>query len=167
MKRITIAMAVLFAILFLTCSAHAGSGKGKRAVDPAEREQVMFEEQILPARTIAKVTDAYLPQLRACWEKHASMHKRATGYFQIELIIHPTGMVWRKKVVADGVKGVAFERCVASVVDQWSFPYRSGFSTAVVPILFLNTRAVGAGPAHSCWKATGCRKHPHRKHKRR
>ena len=160
MKRITIAMAVLFAILFWTCSAHAGSGKSKRSVDPAERERVMFETQILPAKEISKVTDAYLPQLRACWVAHASPYKRATGHFRIELIIHPSGKVWRKKVVAEGVKAPAFERCVTALVDEWRFPYRTGFTTAVVPVLFVDTHAKGAGPAYSCWKATGCAKRP-------
>jgi hypothetical protein len=135
----------------------AGAGEGEKPTPAGPSEEELFERIILPPSAISRVVDAWQPMLRACWVAHATAAQRATGTLSLELVISREGIVWRRKLLAPARGNPPLERCVFRLVDAMRFPWRSGYTTAVVPFVFLQTRARGAGPLPGCYSLRGCR----------
>jgi hypothetical protein len=143
---------VLLALVAGLTLAHGPAPAGQGA----PRDQPDPDGRVLPARVISSVVEPSMPALRACWAAHARRVDGTPAVARLEIIIAPGGAVWRRSLAAPRARTPSLERCVFRIVDQWSFPPRAGHTTAVVPLLFLHTRAPGAGPRESCWSPSGC-----------
>lgn len=150
------ALWVLFLLLVPATDAIAGETRTRRSPAAAD------DELVLPSAAVSAAVEPWVPDVRACWLRFASRRARADGNLRIELIIDPTGMVWRHRAVFAGPRSRGLERCLAGVVDQWRFPMRRGHTHAAVPFLLRASAAPGAGPRRSCWSPRGCR-HPARR----
>lgn len=112
----------------------------------------------LTAREIEVYFAPYAPAVRACYVVHGR-GKAVTGTLRLELIIRPSGHVFRFGFAAPGVVPPRLDRldaCLRQLVPSWHFPVRSRFTTAVLPFVFHRTIAPGAGPIESCWDPRGC-----------
>jgi hypothetical protein len=112
----------------------------------------------LSAKDLQKYFEPYVPAVKACYLANAR-GKTVDGTLRLELIVHPTGKILRFGFAAPGVTKPArgkLDGCLRKLVPSWSFPARKGFTSAVLPFLFLKTTAAGAGPIESCWDARGC-----------
>ena len=134
-------------------SARAGETR-RRASQPPLSE--VERELILPASDISAAVEPWVPDVRACWLQHASRRARVDGNLRIEVVIDPTGMVWRHNVVIAGPRSRPLEKCLASVVQEWRFPMRRGYTEAAIPFLFRAGAGRAAGPYLSCFRARGC-----------
>lgn len=116
------------------------------------------EGETLSAKEVSKYFEPYLPEVRTCYLANAR-GKQVDGTLRIELLIHPSGKVFRFGFVARGVVKPWLPRldaCLRKLPSTWTFPVRGGFTSAVLPFLFQRTTAPGAGPIESCWDARGC-----------
>lgn len=111
----------------------------------------------LSGAEISAVTQKSLDALRACYVKYTARSKKASGKVRFDLIVHRDGTPWRLDVETPGVESKRLSACLVGVAERWRFPERRGFTRARVPFLFLRTHAAGAGPQHSCWRASGCK----------
>jgi hypothetical protein len=133
-------------------TAFAGETKSRRlAHDP-------YEELTLPAREVADATWPWSPEVRACWQRHATKRARQDGNLRIEVIVDPTGMVWRHHVLFTGAPNRPLERCLDRVITRFRFPMRRGYTHAAIPFLFRDSAKPGTGPYRSCWNPRGCRR---------
>ena len=140
-------------LLVAGASSNARAGETRR---PAPQPSEVERELILPASDISAMVEHWVPDVRACWLQHASRRARLDGNLRIEVIIDPTGMVWRHSVAVAGPRSRQLERCLASVVQEWRFPMRRGYTEAAIPFVFRASAGRGAGPYPSCYSARGC-----------
>lgn len=115
-------------------------------------------DRTLSASEVQKYFTPYVPAVRQCYLTHATS-RAATGALRLELIIHHGGYVFRFGFAAPGVDKPALgklDACLRELAATWRFPVRKGFTTAVLPFVFLRTNAPGAGPIESCWDPRGC-----------
>lgn len=137
----------------------------------------------LSSADLQKVIAPWVPDILACYKRHALTQKRATGQLTLEMLIHRAGHVQRITAVAPGVThrlskkktpagkagkarnaGKAkktraarkLQQCIETLARKWLFPGRKGFTTASIPFLFVRTKAKGSGPYESCWSPRGC-----------
>ena len=104
------------------------------------------EAPTLSAAEVQKYFAPYVAGVRACYVASAL---GADGTLRLELIIQPDGGVFRLAFTAGGVGGAArskLDACLRKRAASWHFPVRSRYTTAVLPFLFQETRAPGAGP---------------------
>ncbi|MFN0245929.1 MAG: hypothetical protein ACKV2T_03410 [Kofleriaceae bacterium] len=112
----------------------------------------------MSAKDVQKYFAPYVPAVRECYVSNAK-GKNVTGALRLELIIHHGGHVFRFGFAAPGVEKPHFgklDSCLRSLASTWRFPVRKGFTSAVLPFVFLKTNAPGAGPIESCWDPRGC-----------
>jgi hypothetical protein len=115
-------------------------------------------ETTLTAKEVQKYFEPYVPAVRSCYV--ASAHsKSADGTLRLELIIHPSGSIFKFGFAAPGVEKpwlARLDACLRKLAASWHFPVRTRFTTVVLPFLFQRTAAPGAGPIESCWDPRGC-----------
>jgi hypothetical protein len=112
----------------------------------------------LTAKEVARYFEPYVPGVRACYLTRTK-GKTVNGKLRLELIIHHAGHIFRFGFDAPGVDKptrAKLDKCLRGLVPSWRMPARKGFTTVVLPFLFLKTTAPGAGPIESCWDARGC-----------
>lgn len=112
----------------------------------------------LSAAEVQRAFEPYVPEVRACYLNNAR-GKTVDGTLRLELIVHPSGKIFRFGFAAPGVKPPwlgKLDACLRALTEAWQFPARKGYTTAVLPFLFQRTTAPGAGPIESCWDARGC-----------
>ncbi len=112
----------------------------------------------LTAKEITAAFTPYQPGVRTCYLANAK-NKEATGELRLELVIHRDGSIFRFGFMAPGVNKrwqARLDACLRERSRSWSFPVRRGFTSAVLPFVFLKTNAPNAGPYESCWDARGC-----------
>lgn len=100
----------------------------------------------LTAKELHKYFEPYLVGIRDCYAANA---KTGDGTLRLELIIHRDGTVFKFGFTAPGVPSKAIQEldhCLRPLSETWHFPVRRGFTSAVVPFLFVHTHAPGAGP---------------------
>ena len=100
----------------------------------------------LTAKELHKYFEPYLVGVRDCYAANA---KTGDGTLRLELIIHRDGTVFKFGFTAPGVPSKAIQEldhCLRPLSETWHFPVRRGFTSAVVPFLFVHTHAPGAGP---------------------
>lgn len=115
-------------------------------------------DRTLSARDVQTYFAPYVPAVRTCYLDHAK-GKNVTGALRLELIIHHGGHIFRFGFVAPGVEKphlAKLDKCLRDLASTWRFPVRKGFTSAVLPFVFLKTTAPGAGPIESCWDPRGC-----------
>ncbi len=115
-------------------------------------------DRALSAREVQTYFAPYVPAVRACYLANAK-GPRVTGVLRLELIIHHHGQLYRFGFSAPGVDKPwrpKLDACLRALAKTWSFPVRKGFTSVVLPFVFLKTNAPGAGPIESCWDARGC-----------
>lgn len=112
----------------------------------------------LTAKEVARYFEPYAPAVRRCYIDHARS-KTAEGTLRLELIIHSNGSIFKFGYAAPGVVAphlARLDRCLRKLPPTWRFPVRRGFTSAVIPFLFVRVHAPGAGPIESCWDPKGC-----------
>lgn len=117
------------------------------------------DERTLSAALIERYAADYYPVIKDCYFDYGRAAKTATGELKIEVVIHRDGHVKDVAVEAPGVRGPSLRKltaCIRTEVDDWHFPVRRDFTTAVLPFLFLSVSTPGAGPQYSCWNPRGC-----------
>ena len=100
----------------------------------------------LTAKELRKYIQPYMPGIRDCYVAKA---KSGDGSLRLELIIHRDGSVFKFAFTAPNVSAGTrqqLDRCLRPLSETWHFPVRRGFTSAVIPFLFVKTRAPGAGP---------------------
>jgi hypothetical protein len=115
-------------------------------------------DRTLSAKEVAKYFAPYVPEVRGCFLTNAKS-KEATGVLRLEIVIHRDGSIWRFGFEAPGVSEPSLSRldtCLRTQSQTWRFPVRAGFTSAVLPFIFLKTNAPGAGPIEGCWNPKGC-----------
>jgi hypothetical protein len=128
------------------------------ALAPAASAGPDDPDRSLSSREVQTYFAPYLPAVRECFLANAK-GPRVTGSLRIELIIHHHGHIYRFGFSAPGVETgplAKLDTCLRDLAKTWSFPVRKGFTTAVLPFVFLKTQAPGAGPIESCWNPRGC-----------
>jgi hypothetical protein len=117
-----------------------------------------IDPRTLSAKEVAKYFAPYVSDVRGCYTSNAKS-KKATGELRLELVIHHNGSVYRFGFAAPGVTHPwkpRLDACLRRLSKTWKFPLRKGFTSAVLPFVFLKTNAPGAGPIESCWDPKGC-----------
>lgn len=142
-------------LLVTGASSRALAGETRHRATQSPSSEVE-RELILPASDISAAVEPWVPEVRACWLQHASRRARVDGHLRIEVIIDPTGMVWRHGIVVAGPRSRLLEKCLGSVVQEWRFPMRRGYTEAAIPFVFRAGAGRGAGPYPSCFSARGC-----------
>ena len=107
----------------------------------------------------------YLNRVSACYKRHAATDRRATGELFLYVVISSKGNVVYHETTAPGVGGVRYlrlDRCIVKELAAWHFPMRKGFTNAIIPYFFLQTRAPASGPFPGCWNPKGCPETPDR-----
>ena len=100
----------------------------------------------LTAKELRNYIQPYVVGIRDCYVTKA---KLGDGSLRLELIIHRDGSVFKFSFTAPKVSAGArqqLDRCLRPLSETWHFPVRRGFTSAVIPFLFVKTRAPGAGP---------------------
>ena len=113
----------------------------------------------LTAKELQTYFAPYVPDVRSCYVAYGR-GPAVAGTLRLELIIHPSGDVFKFGFAAPGVEPAWRDRlgiCLRKLVPRWHFPVRSRFTTAVLPFLFQRVFAPGAGPIESCWDPRDCR----------
>lgn len=108
----------------------------------------------LSPREITAELAPFAADIQRCYVQRA-----AGGDLAVTLVIGRDGNVVSARADASRVPGktaARIERCIRAVVANVQFPERRNDTTAVVPFSFHKTEAPGAGPIHSCWRASGC-----------
>ena len=141
MRNLAITLALALASTAPLASTARAEPRPSPARAPDERGRAM-----LSAGEVMRDFAFWQPEVRACYLAHAAKQRTATGRLSLELVIRPAGSVLTLAVTAPGVKGAALERCIEASAKDWHFAYAPGHTTAVIPLLFLRTRAPGAGP---------------------
>src|SRR6188508_642771 len=149
---------ILLTTAFLLAAGASSTARAGETRPPATQtpSSEVERELILPASDISAMVEHWVPDVRACWLRHASRRARVDGKLRIEVTIDPTGMVWRHSIAIAGPRSRQLERCLASVVQQWRFPMRRGYTEAAIPFVFRAGPGRGAGPYPSCYSARGC-----------
>jgi hypothetical protein len=117
-----------------------------------------IDTHTLSAKEVAKYFAPYAPAVRACYLNNAKS-REATGVLRLELVIHHNGSVFRFGFAAPGVIKPwqpRLDACLRKLAKTWRFPLRKGFTSAVLPFVFLRSNAPGSGPFESCWDPKGC-----------
>lgn len=143
---------LLLLVVFPLGLAAAGGDESKR---PGGDD---VDTPTLTAKEVARYFEPYAPAVRRCYIDHARS-KSAEGTLRLELIIHSNGSIFKFGYAAPGVVKPHLERldrCLRKLPPTWRFPVRRGFTSAVIPFLFVRTNAPGAGPIESCWDPKGC-----------
>ena len=115
-------------------------------------------ETMLTAKDLQKYFAPYVPAVRSCYVANARS-KAADGTLRLELIVHPSGSIYKFGFAAPGVTSpwlAKLDACLRELVPAWHFAVRTRFTTAVLPFMFVKTAALGAGPIESCWDPRGC-----------
>jgi len=115
-------------------------------------------ETTLTARDLETYFAPYVPGVRTCYVANARS-KAASGTLRLELIVHPSGSIFKFGFAAPGVESPwlgKLDACLRKLVPTWHLAVRTRFTTAVLPFLFVTTAAPGAGPIESCWDRRGC-----------
>ncbi len=135
-------------------SALAGETRTRRtAPDPTE-------ELTLPAPELSAAVSPWIPQVRACWLRHATAKARRDGRLRIELTVDPVGMVWQHRMLYAGRRSRPLDRCLGNVMADLRFPMRRGYTMAAIPFMFRASAGPGSGPIMSCYNPRGCRRRP-------
>jgi hypothetical protein len=135
-------------VIGLTIAVAAGAHAGEvptRALPPPPAPGPL-EKTLSPADVMRYFDADYLPQVRDCYLEHVARGKGATGRFTIGLIIRPVGTVLALTLRMQGPNRAGFETCVRTASEDWHFPDRGGFTAVEIPVIFVRTRAPGAGP---------------------
>ena len=117
LTTLTIAGAV---ILFSTSSASAGSQ--------------------LSAVEAKRVANQHYEKIRACYKRHAMKQRSATGKVALDVVVARSGSVKDVDVIARGVRGKAFTRCVSKNVLSWKFPSSKSATEVRFPYFFQHTK---------------------------
>lgn len=118
--------------------------------------------KLLTAAEVQKSFAPYAPAVLRCYLTHAK-NREATGTLRLELIIHRDGSVFRFGFVAPGVRKPWLSRldgCLREKATTWRFPVRYGFTSAMLPFIYVKSNSPGAGPFESCWSPSGCPSRP-------
>lgn len=142
------------AFLFLSAAGISTAFAGETKPSPLAPDP--YDELNLPVAAVAETVWPWSPEIRACWLRHATRPARQDGNLRIEVIVDPSGMVWRHGLVYRGARSRALERCLDGVIAQLRFPMRRGYTHAAIPFLFRAGAKPGTGPFMSCWKPRGC-----------
>lgn len=117
-----------------------------------------IDTRTLSAKEVATYFAPYVPAVRSCYLTNAK-NREATGELRLELVIHRDGSIFRFGFMASGVTKpwlARLDTCLRRLSQSWSFPVRKGFTSAVLPFVFLKSNVPNAGPYESCWDARGC-----------
>ncbi len=117
-----------------------------------------LDKRSLTAKEVARYFEPYAPAVKSCYVAHAR-NPQATGLLRLELVIHHHGSIFRFGFTAPGVdkRNLAkLDACLRPLAATWRFPVRDGFTSAVLPFIYLKTNTPGAGPIESCWDPKGC-----------
>ncbi len=117
-----------------------------------------IDTHTLSAKEVATYFAPYVSEVRSCYLRNAKS-KEATGALRLELVIHHNGSVFRFGFAAPGVTKPWLARldgCLRTRSRTWKFPLRRGFTSAVLPFVYLRSNVPGAGPFESCWAPNGC-----------
>lgn len=117
-----------------------------------------LDKRSMTAKEVQRYFEPYAPAVRGCYIANAK-NPEATGVLRLELVIHHHGSVFRFGFAAPGVNKrnlAKLDPCLRKLAATWRFPVRDGFTSAVLPFIFLKTNAPGAGPIESCWDPKGC-----------
>lgn len=117
-----------------------------------------LDSHTLSAKEVAAYFAPYVADVRGCYLSNAKS-KGATGDLRLELVIHHNGSIFRFGFASPGVISPwrpRLDACLRRLSKTWKFPLRKGFTSAVLPFVFLKTNAPGAGPIESCWDRKGC-----------
>ncbi|MEO7731909.1 MAG: hypothetical protein ABIY55_13110 [Kofleriaceae bacterium] len=115
-------------------------------------------ETTLGAKDLQHYFAPYVPGVRTCYLANARS-KAADGTLRLELIVHPSGSIYKFGFAAPGVDPPwlgKLDACLRKLALTWHLPVRTRFTTAVLPFLFVKTTSPGAGPIESCWDPRGC-----------
>ena len=138
----------------------AGTAAAEPSGDPFEGKlRPIPRDQTMSAEEVTRYALPYLPRVAQCYKKHALPNRRATGDLSLYVVIARNGRVVHTEITAPGVIGlpaIRLERCLRQEIATWSFPPRKGFTNAVIPYFFLQTRAPASGPVPGCWSPRGC-----------
>jgi hypothetical protein len=115
-------------------------------------------DRALSAKEVAKYFAPYAPAVRDCYLT-TTRGKQVSGVLRLELIIHHDGYIFRFGFAApslDEATHAKLDRCLRGLAKTWHMPARKGFTSAVIPFVYLKTSVPGGGPQESCWDARGC-----------
>jgi hypothetical protein len=122
-------------------------GRGQPEDAPLGPDQAARAKQTLTASEVLERFETYVVGVRDCYVRHGAPQRTAEGTLQVEMIIKPSGELLRVTVTAPGIVGDRLGACVRQQSNEWRFPVREGYTTAVVPFNFVMTHAPGADPA--------------------
>jgi hypothetical protein len=117
-----------------------------------------IDTHTLSAKEVAKYFAPYVPDVRSCYLTNAKS-RGATGVLRLELVIHHNGSVHRFGFAAPGVTNPwkpRLDACLRKLSKTWTFPLRKGFTSAVIPFVYLKTNDPKAGPFETCTDPKGC-----------
>jgi len=139
----------------------AGIAAAEPSGDPFEGKlRPIPTDQTMSADEVLKYAMPYLPRVQYCYKRFAQPDKRASGDLQLYVVIARNGKIVHSDVTAPGVsmfRMAYLDRCLRKEMETWSFPTRTGFTNAIIPYFFLQTKTPQAGPFPGCYNPKGCR----------
>ena len=95
----------------------------------------------LSSEDVQSVSKAHFPEISSCYHKYALDQNTAEGTVDVKAVVLRDGSLEEVQIIAPGVKGKKFSRCVRKSVVGWDLP-RIDYATDVhVPFFFLHTKA--------------------------
>jgi hypothetical protein len=106
------------------------------------------EAKDLTEKDVKAVLSRHYPEVKNCYLQHAEKQQSAQGNVVVQVVVGKNGQVTdgSATVEAPGVTGKQFANCVKRSTAAWRFPTISNPTEVRYPLLFIKTRARGAGP---------------------
>lgn len=145
-------------VLFLTVLAITSSTAFAGESQPAPRRPDAAERGLTKDQ-IERYAAPYFPEIRACYVSYGRWSRNSTGELTLRIVVHRNGGIHELAIEAPGVAGANLReltRCIRNTVENWRFPVRRDFTTAILPYYLMHLDLPSAGPQLSCWNPKGC-----------
>lgn len=103
----------------------AASACGADLRGAASARSVIGREAGLAPEALHEVVRAYVPAIRACYERFAKAEGRPMGVVRVGWQIEPSGAVTSVLIVATTLHSSSIEGCIADQVGRMRFPAAS------------------------------------------
>lgn len=111
------------------------------STDSSRRPRWTYEDRGLSQEQVAHYAIAYLPNVHACYVRHAPLN--ATGRVDIHATVLRNGTLTAIEIDAPGVTGKRLAKlaaCIRDDAESWRFPVARADTDVVIPYFFQRTQ---------------------------
>ena len=126
-------------------------GSGEASCDNSASQPSGARCGSLDKQQIRQVVMENLGEIRDCYEREVRSSPRLAGTVAVRVTIAPTGAVSFSKVARSTVDNASLELCVASRIQNWTFPKPSGEGPVTVTYPFNFDPGAEGSPREENW----------------